>query len=221
MPRLRKVQDSLLIEKGVIITSMMTWHMMSITFCLDVGNDWYFILCNFGGLIMRSFKEREGASGRPHSPSPSPPPPPPLQEEKRSPVLGINALSFWNHSWTQIHSDLFSDLFPVMGEYLPWRIWTYLNRFLNFSVSRLPNFIKFRPITKFIQSHKYCLVIFIFETALFKTNKLHDRVLPSKWATYNHIIVLNSIMIDQTYFHDQPWLSATCLKDVSQILLLA
>ena len=53
-----------------------------------------------------------------------------------------------------------------------------------------------------------------------KTNKLHDRVLPSKLAAYNHIIVLNSIMIDQTYVHDQPWLSATCLKDVSQILFL-
>ena len=25
-------------------------------------------------------------------------------------------------------------------------------------------------------------------------------------------------MIDQTYFHNQPWLSATCLKDVSKIL---
>ena len=64
--------------------------MMSITFCVDVGNDWYFILCNFGGLIMRSFKEREGACGNLLSPSP----PPPLQEEKKGPVLRINALSF-------------------------------------------------------------------------------------------------------------------------------
>ena len=31
-------------EKDVIITSIMTLHMVSITFCLDVGNDWYFIL---------------------------------------------------------------------------------------------------------------------------------------------------------------------------------
>ena len=50
-----------------------------------------------------------------------------------------------------------------------------------------------------------------------KTNKLHARVLPSKWAAYNLVIILNSItiMIDQTVFHDQPRLSATCLKDVS------
>ena len=50
-----------------------------------------------------------------------------------------------------------------------------------------------------------------------KTNKLHDRVLPSKWAAYNLVIILNSItiMIDQTVFRDQPRLSATCLKDVS------
>ena len=63
--------------------------MMSITFCLVVGNDWYFILCNFGGLIMRSFKEREGASGSLLSPFHPPPPSalPPLQEETKSPVL--------------------------------------------------------------------------------------------------------------------------------------
>ena len=34
-----------------------------------------------------------------------PPPPPPLQEEKKGPVLRINALSFWNHSWTQLNSN--------------------------------------------------------------------------------------------------------------------
>ena len=68
--------------------------MMSITFCLVVGNDWCFILCNFGGLIMRSFEEREGASGSLLSPFHPPPALPPLQEKKKSPVLRINALSF-------------------------------------------------------------------------------------------------------------------------------
>ena len=68
---------------------------MSITFCLDVGNDWHFILSNFGGLIMRSFEEREGVSGNPFSPfSPPLPSPRQLHEEKKSPVLRINALSF-------------------------------------------------------------------------------------------------------------------------------
>ena len=59
--------------------------MMSITFCLDVGNDWYFILlCNLGGLIMRSFQEREGASGKPPFPTrPAPPPPPVTGREKK------------------------------------------------------------------------------------------------------------------------------------------
>ena len=62
----------------------------------------------------------------------------------------------------------------------------------------------------------------MFETALFKANKLHDHLLPCKWAAYNLIIILNSItiIIEQTYFHDQPWLSAICLKNVSQIPLL-
>ena len=54
--------------------------MMSLTFCLDVGNDWYFILCNFGGFTMRSFEEREKGSS--------------LRKENKSPVLRINALSF-------------------------------------------------------------------------------------------------------------------------------
>ena len=68
--------------------------MMSITFCQDVGNDWYFIPCNFGGLIMRTLEEREGASGSPLSPFLPPPPPPPVTGGEKSPVLRINALSF-------------------------------------------------------------------------------------------------------------------------------
>ena len=61
---------------------------MSMTFCLDVGNDWHFILCNFGGLIMRSFEEREGASGNPFSPfSPPPPLPPPVTRGEKKPGL--------------------------------------------------------------------------------------------------------------------------------------
>ena len=145
--------------------------MMSITFCLVVGNDWYFILCNFGGLIMRSFKEREGASGSLLSPFHPPPPSalPPLQEETKSPVLRINALSFWNHSWTQLNSKGSIQICSLtFFQYLPWRIWTYLNRFRNFSVSRFSNFFKFRPITKFIAIDY--LVICIFETMLKQIN---------------------------------------------------
>ena len=81
-----------------------------------------FWLCNFGGLTMRSFEVREEGSGSPLPPA-SPPLPPPLQEEKKSPVLRINALSFWNHSWTQLNSNRSIQIcsltfFPVKGEYL-------------------------------------------------------------------------------------------------------
>ena len=62
-----------------------------------------FWLCNFGDFTMRSFEVREEGSGSPLLPAP--PPPPLLQEEKKSPVLRINALSFWNHSWTQLNSN--------------------------------------------------------------------------------------------------------------------
>ena len=55
--------------------------------------------------------------------SPPPPLPPQLQEEKKGPVLRINSLSFWNHSWTQLNSNRSIQIcsltfFPVKGEYL-------------------------------------------------------------------------------------------------------
>ena len=60
---------------------MTSYHIIvSIKFCLDVGNDECIILCNFGGRIMSGFEILEGDLQ-----SPSPPPHPPT-----------NALHLWD-----------------------------------------------------------------------------------------------------------------------------
>ena len=66
---------------------MTSYHIIvSIKFCLDVGNDECIILCNFGGRIMSGFEILEGD---PQSPS-SPPPHPLLLMAK------TNALHLWD-----------------------------------------------------------------------------------------------------------------------------
>ena len=63
---------------------------VSIKFCLDVGNDECIILCNFGGRIMSGFEILEGDPQ-----SPSPPPHPLLLMAK------TNAL----HSWDSVERN--------------------------------------------------------------------------------------------------------------------
>ena len=60
---------------------MTSYHIIvSIKFCLDVGNDECIILCNFGGRIMSVFEILEGDL---QSPSPPPLPPPFNGQNKR------------------------------------------------------------------------------------------------------------------------------------------
>ena len=55
---------------------MTSYHIIvSIKFCLDVGNDECIILCNFGGRIMSGFEILEGDLQSPFPPPPPPPPP--------------------------------------------------------------------------------------------------------------------------------------------------
>ena len=52
---------------------MTSYHIIvSIMFCLDVGNDECIILCNFGGRIMSGFEILEGDLQSPFPPPPTP-----------------------------------------------------------------------------------------------------------------------------------------------------